>query len=236
MPEKVNPVLTVTEDNKLSVTWDKVSFADGYDIFIGIDNVDDMNVVATVDSNSTSFTYNEKMYCGCYYYVEVKAYIINSAGQKVYGLSNTAFERIEIGTVSGNSYEYSVEDTVTVRWTDNNDGIYDGVFANIYYGNSFKKRVYIDKGVTSYDFDIAGATVGGSVSIDADVTIKSGTVIYPNNRIFGKTYIGNDVILYPNNIIENCYIDDNSSIEFSVVKNAEIPARSKIGPFEKIIK
>lgn len=77
---------------------------------------------------------------------------------------------------------------------------------------------------------------GGSVSIDADVTIKSGTVIYPNNRIFGKTYIGNNVILYPNNIIENCYIDDNSSIEFSVVKNADIPARSKIGPFEKIIK
>ena len=77
---------------------------------------------------------------------------------------------------------------------------------------------------------------GGSVSIDADVTIKSGTVIYPNNRIFGKTYIGNNVILYSNNIIENCYIDDNSSIEFSVVKNAEIPARSKIGPFEKIIK
>ena len=174
MPEKVNPVLTVTEDNKLSVTWDKVSFADGYDIFIGIDNVDDMNVVATVDSNSTSFTYNEKMYCGCYYYVEVKAYIINSAGQKVYGLSNTAFERIEIGTVSGNSYEYSVEDTVTVRWTDNNDGIYDGVFANIYYGNSFKKRVYIDKGETSYDFDIAGATVGGSVSIDIFTYVNTG--------------------------------------------------------------
>ena len=77
---------------------------------------------------------------------------------------------------------------------------------------------------------------GSSVSIDADVTIKSGTVIYPNNRIYGKTYIGNNVTLYANNIIQESYIDDNCVIEYSVIKNADIPAKSNIGPFEKILK
>ena len=77
---------------------------------------------------------------------------------------------------------------------------------------------------------------GGSVSIDADVTIRPGTVIYPNNRIYGKTYIGENVVLYPNNIIENCYIDNSVTVEYSVVKNAELPTGAKVGPFEKIIK
>jgi bifunctional N-acetylglucosamine-1-phosphate-uridyltransferase/glucosamine-1-phosphate-acetyltransferase GlmU-like protein len=77
---------------------------------------------------------------------------------------------------------------------------------------------------------------GSSVSIDADVTIKSGTVIYPSNRIYGKTYMGNNVTLYANNIIQESYIDDNCVIEYSVIKNADIPARSNIRPFEKILK
>ncbi len=77
---------------------------------------------------------------------------------------------------------------------------------------------------------------GSSVSIDADVTIKAGTVIYPNNRIYGKTYIGANVTLLPNNIIDSCYIDDNVTAEYSVVKNAELPFGAKIGPFERILK
>lgn len=77
---------------------------------------------------------------------------------------------------------------------------------------------------------------GSSVSIDADVTIRPGTVIYPNNRIYGKTYIGANVTLYPNNIIDSCYIDDNVIAEYSVVKNAELPVGAKIGPFERILK
>lgn len=75
-----------------------------------------------------------------------------------------------------------------------------------------------------------------SVSIDADVTIEGGVIIYPNNRIYGKTFIGAGTELLANNIIENCYIGNNSKIEFSVVKNAELPPFSTVGPFEKIIK
>ena len=77
---------------------------------------------------------------------------------------------------------------------------------------------------------------GGSVSIDADVTIEGGTTIYPNNRIYGKTYIGNDCQLMPNNIIQDSYIESNCRVEYSVIKGAHINAFASVGPFEKIIK
>ena len=77
---------------------------------------------------------------------------------------------------------------------------------------------------------------GGAVSIDADVTIEGGAVIYPNNRIYGKTFIGMGTKLLPNNIIKNSYIGKNSIVEYSVIKNAELPDFSTVGPFEKIIK
>lgn len=76
----------------------------------------------------------------------------------------------------------------------------------------------------------------GAVSIDADVTINNGTTIYPNNRIFGNTFVGEDCTLLPNNIIENSYIGKGSKIEYSVIKNAELPDYTIVGPFEKIIK
>ncbi len=77
---------------------------------------------------------------------------------------------------------------------------------------------------------------GGSVSIDADVTIRPGTVIYPNNRLYGRTFIDENVTLLCNNIIENSYINSEVTAECSVVKNAELPVGAKIGPFERIIK
>lgn len=74
-----------------------------------------------------------------------------------------------------------------------------------------------------------------TTTIGADVTIESGTIIYPNNHIFGVCYIGKDVVLYPNNFIQNSIIDDECSVTYSVIKNSKIPAQTKIGPFEKII-
>ena len=83
----------------------------------------------------------------------------------------------------------------------------------------------------SHAFEVLNARI-------VDYHKKDGVVFFGENTIFVDVdvQIESGAIIYPNNIIKNCYIDDNSSIEFSVVKNAEIPARSKIGPFEKIIK
>ncbi len=76
----------------------------------------------------------------------------------------------------------------------------------------------------------------GAVSIDADVTIEGGVEIYPNNRIYGKTFIGRNTILMPNNTIENSYLGEGCKVEYSCLKNVELPSFTKVGPFEKIIK
>ena len=74
-----------------------------------------------------------------------------------------------------------------------------------------------------------------TTTIGADVTIEKGTQIYPNNTIIGVCYIGKDVVLYPNNFIQNSIIDDECTITYSVVKNSKVPTQTKLGPFEKII-
>lgn len=74
-----------------------------------------------------------------------------------------------------------------------------------------------------------------STTIEAEVTIEEGTIIYGGNRIYGTCYIGKNVKLLPNNYIKNSIIDDNSKILYSVIENSKIPPNSNIGPFEKII-
>ena len=74
-----------------------------------------------------------------------------------------------------------------------------------------------------------------SVTIEADVTIEKGTVIHPNNRLYGTCYIGFNVELLPNNYIKNSIIEDYSKILYSVVENSKIPPNSRVGPFEKVV-
>lgn len=72
-----------------------------------------------------------------------------------------------------------------------------------------------------------------SCYIEADVIIEPNVIIYPNNSLIGKTYIGKNVVLKPNNVIENSIINENCKIISSVIRNTKIQANSNIGPFEK---
>ena len=63
-----------------------------------------------------------------------------------------------------------------------------------------------------------------STFIDADASIESDVVIYPNNKIFGKTKISSGANLFCNNIIKNSIIMlnvkiENSNIDSSVIKS-----------------
>ncbi len=51
-----------------------------------------------------------------------------------------------------------------------------------------------------------------STFIGPNVTIGSGTVIYPGNTILGNTTIGSDNVLKPNNVIEDSQIGDNNEV------------------------
>lgn len=71
----------------------------------------------------------------------------------------------------------------------------------------------------------------GTCYIDAEVSIKAGTVILPNTRIEGKTVIGKGCVIGPNTIIKSSVIGDDNEILASVLTEATVENGVHIGPF-----
>lgn len=71
--------------------------------------------------------------------------------------------------------------------------------------------------------------------IDADVVIEKGCVIYPNNNIKGNSYLDENVILEPNNVIKDSIISKNVIVRSSYVSNSRISENVIVGPFETVI-
>lgn len=92
-----------------------------------------------------------------------------------------------------------------------------------------RKRInkkHMDDGVTIID--------PHSTYIGSDVEIGQDTIIYPNNVLEGKTIIGEDCILYPNCRICDSIIKDNVTIQGSVILNSEVGEGTDVGPFAYI--
>lgn len=70
--------------------------------------------------------------------------------------------------------------------------------------------------------------------IGVDVQIGQDTIIYPNNVIEGQTIIGTDCTIYPNSRISNSIIEDNVEIQSSVILNSKIGNNTTVGPFAYI--
>lgn len=67
--------------------------------------------------------------------------------------------------------------------------------------------------------------------IDADVTIGSDTIIYPNVRITGKTVIGEDSEILSGSSIDNSTIGNNVVINHSTIVDSKVGDNTKVGPF-----
>lgn len=91
--------------------------------------------------------------------------------------------------------------------------------------NRINKK-HMDNGVTLID--------PNSTYIGADVVIGQDTVIYPNNIIEGHSVIGEDCILYQNNRIHSSVIANGTTIESSVITDSSIGSDTTIGPFAYI--
>lgn len=70
-----------------------------------------------------------------------------------------------------------------------------------------------------------------STYIGADVVIGADTVLYPGSTLKGKTVIGEDCVIGPSSEIEDCVIMDGASVKQSVLCQAEVGARTTVGPF-----
>lgn len=70
-----------------------------------------------------------------------------------------------------------------------------------------------------------------STYIGADVIIGSDTVLYPGTQLKGKTVIGEDCVIGPSSEIEDCVIMDGAEVKHSVLNQAQVGARTTVGPF-----
>lgn len=92
-----------------------------------------------------------------------------------------------------------------------------------------RKRINIRhmmNGITMIDPD--------STYIDVDVEIGRDTIVYPGNVIQGKTTIGQKCVLYPNSRICDSIVDNEVTIQNSVILESRIGEKTTIGPFAYI--
>ena len=73
-----------------------------------------------------------------------------------------------------------------------------------------------------------------NVHIDEDVKIGTGTVIYSDCYIRGKSVIGNNCVICQGSCIDNCKIFDNVKIVSSSIAESEIGSGVSIGPYANI--
>ncbi|WP_125154118.1 bifunctional UDP-N-acetylglucosamine diphosphorylase/glucosamine-1-phosphate N-acetyltransferase GlmU [Clostridium rectalis] len=92
-----------------------------------------------------------------------------------------------------------------------------------------RKRInlkHMENGVTLIDPD--------STYIDSDVVIGNDTIIYPNNVIEGKSVIGEGCVLYPSSRIKDSIIAKNVIVQNSVILESNIGENTTVGPFAYI--
>lgn len=80
---------------------------------------------------------------------------------------------------------------------------------------------------------LGGVTIidPASTYIGAEVTIGADTVIYPGTSLKGATVIGEDCKIGPSSDIEDSRVMDGACVMHSVLKQAEVGARTSVGPF-----
>ncbi|WP_275591067.1 bifunctional UDP-N-acetylglucosamine diphosphorylase/glucosamine-1-phosphate N-acetyltransferase GlmU [Paenibacillus sp. 19GGS1-52] len=70
-----------------------------------------------------------------------------------------------------------------------------------------------------------------STYIGTDVIIGTDTILYPGTFLKGKTVIGDNCLIGPSSEIEDCQIMDGAIIKQSVLNQAQVGARTTVGPF-----
>ena len=67
--------------------------------------------------------------------------------------------------------------------------------------------------------------------VDVAVQVGEGTVIYPGNVLEGATRIGARCTLLPNNRMLDALVDDDVTLEASVLLEAQVGAHTTVGPY-----
>jgi bifunctional UDP-N-acetylglucosamine pyrophosphorylase/glucosamine-1-phosphate N-acetyltransferase len=67
--------------------------------------------------------------------------------------------------------------------------------------------------------------------VGEEVTVASGTVLYPGTHLRGATSVGPDCRIGPDSWIEDTAIEERCTVRYSVLESAHVRADSHIGPY-----
>lgn len=87
-------------------------------------------------------------------------------------------------------------------------------------------RKHMENGVTIID--------PNATYIESDVVLEADTIVYPGNVLEGKTIIKSGCVLYPNNRIKDSKVEQNVTIQSSVILESSIGENTTVGPFAYI--
>jgi bifunctional UDP-N-acetylglucosamine pyrophosphorylase/glucosamine-1-phosphate N-acetyltransferase len=73
-----------------------------------------------------------------------------------------------------------------------------------------------------------------SIFIDDSVVIGRDVTIYENNRIEGKTVIGDGAVILPGNYIKNTVIGERTTFNASQSEDAEVGSDVQVGPYARL--
>ncbi len=87
------------------------------------------------------------------------------------------------------------------------------------------------------DWQLSGVTIlqPHTVRIEASVRIGMDTIIHAGTQLLGATSIGDECEIGPYAVLDNCWVDDGSSVlAFSHLQDASVGAHCRIGPFARL--
>lgn len=116
------------------------------------------------------------------------------------------------------------------------DSVYSYDMDNYYIVENKKQLGYIAKVLQQRIFDYHlqnGVTIMSEkgLTVEPDVEIAQGVIVYGGNILKGHTFVGKNTILKENNVIENSVVGNNCGISGSVIDNSKIGDDTYVMPF-----
>lgn len=73
-----------------------------------------------------------------------------------------------------------------------------------------------------------------SQNISASAVVETGAVVCPNSYVLGNSKICAGAVIYPNSVIVNSIIGENSKVISSVIEDSVVEKNVSIGPFAHV--
>ena len=188
IPEKTETKLEVNDDNKLVISWNKLDYVDGYNIYISQDDKENLEKVADVAKNVTSYTYDQWLQYYGDYYVAVEPYVNNSNSQKICGEYDIKYIHTQIKSAEMIDAHYIIEDSVYLQWKYTDGNLADGIDIIVYRNGMNWDNETIEAKDNSYILDISGFEPGDLLEIECRVYYEIGNSGWAINEFYANIF------------------------------------------------